>query len=160
VTAASEADSWIMDKDPGKNFGSDSILKVVAKNGENSRALLRFALPALPAGCQITGAELQLRNASAKPGRTIQVFQVAGAWTETGVTWANQPATAGPPATAPSASGTMRWNVTAQVQGMYGGANHGFLVRDAAEGSGDTEQQFHSREKGPDNPPQLVITYG
>lgn len=42
---------------------------------------------------------------------------------------------------------------------MYSGSNHGFLVRDASEGSGDAEQQFHSREKGTDRPPELVITF-
>mgnify|MGYP006216388347 CR=1 FL=1 len=39
------------------------------------------------------------------------------------------------------------------------GANHGFLIRDANENQ-DHEQQFHSREKGSDNPPRLVITFG
>jgi hypothetical protein len=61
-------------------------------------------------------------------------------------------------ATSPSASGTMMWSVTAQVRSMYSSGNYGFLIRDAAEGSGDTEQQFHSLEKAPDRPPQLVIT--
>jgi hypothetical protein len=42
---------------------------------------------------------------------------------------------------------------------MFGaGANHGFLIRDATEGAGGAEQQFHSREKGV-SAPQLVITF-
>jgi hypothetical protein len=40
---------------------------------------------------------------------------------------------------------------------MYAGPNHGFLIRDAAEGQ-DAEQQFHSREKG-ENAPQLVVRF-
>ena len=43
---------------------------------------------------------------------------------------------------------------------MYSGANHGFLIRDASENGGGFEQGFHSREKAPDNPPQLVVTFG
>jgi hypothetical protein len=39
------------------------------------------------------------------------------------------------------------------------GANNGFLIRDANEGGGGLDQAFHSREKGSDNPPQLVIQY-
>jgi hypothetical protein len=35
-----------------------------------------------------------------------------------------------------------------------------FLVRDANENGGGMEQGFHSREKGANNPPQLVITFG
>jgi hypothetical protein len=43
---------------------------------------------------------------------------------------------------------------------MYStGVNNGFLIRDSVEGR-DHEQQLHSREKAPDNPPQLVITFG
>ena len=40
---------------------------------------------------------------------------------------------------------------------LASGVNHGFLIRDAAEGQ-DAEQQFHSREKG-ESPPQLIVTY-
>lgn len=160
VTAAADADSWVAQKDPGKNFATDSILKVDAKNQEAARGLVRFALPPLPAGCRITGAELQLQNGSGRAGRTIHALPLAGPWTESAVTWRNQPATAGAPVAAPSASGTMRWTVTDQVRAMYDGLNHGFLVRDADERSSGREQQFHSREKGTDNPPRLVITYG
>jgi CSLREA domain-containing protein len=65
-------------------------------------------------------------------------------------------------ATAPSRSsaGYMEWTVTSQVQSMYSGSNHGFLIRDATESGGGNEQGFHSREKVPDNPPQLVVTFG
>jgi hypothetical protein len=58
-----------------------------------------------------------------------------------------------------SGNGYREWNVTTLVQTMYGGANNGFLIRDASEGGGGSEQQFHSREKG-ENMPQLVITFG
>lgn len=63
-------------------------------------------------------------------------------------------------ATTPSGTGWREWSVTAQVQAMYSGANNGFLIRDATEGGAGFEQQLHSREKAPDNPPQLVITFG
>jgi hypothetical protein len=78
------------------------------------------------------------------------------------VTWASQPATVGAAATTPSgnASGYREWTVTTQVQAMYApGANHGFLIRDAAENAGGFDQSFHSREKVGDNTPQLVITF-
>jgi hypothetical protein len=42
---------------------------------------------------------------------------------------------------------------------MYAGSNNGFLIRDATEGGGGFEQQFHSREKG-ENMPKLVFTFG
>jgi large repetitive protein len=53
----------------------------------------------------------------------------------------------------------VEWNVAAQMAGLYGN-NKGFLIRDANENGGGMEQGFNSREKGTDNPPQLVITFG
>jgi hypothetical protein len=43
---------------------------------------------------------------------------------------------------------------------MYTGGNNGFLVRDRMPGGSGVEQNFHSREKGTDNPPRLVISFG
>ena len=50
--------------------------------------------------------------------------------------------------------------MTSQVQAMYSSGNHGILVRGAIDGGGASLQKLHSREKEPDNPPQLVITIG
>jgi hypothetical protein len=38
-------------------------------------------------------------------------------------------------------------------------ANHGWTIRDAGA-NGQQPQDFHSREKGTDNPPRLVVTFG
>ena len=108
----------------------------------------------------VQSATLRLYAASARNGRTLQALRVNASWTENGVTWGSQPATTGTAVTTPSGTGYRQRNVTAQVQAMFdAGANHGFLIRDANENQ-DHEQQFHSREKAPDNPPQLVVTYG
>lgn len=159
VTVTADRDAWIEEKDPGKNYGTDAVLKVRAKAGEHSRALVRFALPAAPAGCVITGAELRMQNGSPATGRTIGVLRVNGAWTENGVTWANQPATTGTEVTAAAVGGRMTWNVTALVQAQATGTNHGFLIRDTST-TGEGEQGLHAREKAPDAPPQLVVTFG
>ena len=83
---------------------------------------------------------------------------MGGAWTESAVTWANQPATTGTPATTSSGNGWREWTVKGQVSAMLAaGGGHGFLVRDASENN-DHEQQFRSRENG-SNRPQLVITW-
>lgn len=136
------------------------MLKVDSKSGNNARALVRFALPTLPAGCSVTSATLKLYAGSHKTGRTLQALQVTSAWTEGNVRWNNQPGTGTQAATTASGSGWRQWSVAQQVGAMYSGANHGFLIRDAAENGGGHEQGFNSREKGSDNPPQLVITFG
>jgi hypothetical protein len=137
------------------------VLKVDSKSGANARTLVRFALPQVPAGCQVTGATLRLYSASYKEGRTLQAFHLGGSWTEGGVRWSSQPATTGAAATAASRSsaGHVEWNVLSQVQSMYSGANNGFLIRDVTESAGGFDQAFNSREKGADNPPELVITF-
>lgn len=160
-TYTSSADAWIDQNSSSNNFGSDSILKVQAKSSNNFRALVRFDLPATPPeGCVVQSATLRMYAASWKNGRTLQAFQIADSWSENGVTWSNQPATSGSAATTSSGKNWRQWNVTSQVQAMYSaGANHGFLLRDATESGGGSEQQFHGREKN-DKIPQLVITYG
>ena len=159
-TMTSVADSWIEQSSPSSNKGSDSILKVMSKSGNaNLRALVRFDLPTVPAGCVLDTARLRVYASSASGSqRTLQAFRLGGTWTEGGVTWANAPQTAGTAATTTSGTGYREWLVAAHVQAMYSsGSNNGFLIRDATEGQ-DAEQQFHAREKG-ENVPQLVLTF-
>jgi hypothetical protein len=159
-TMTAVADSWIEQSSASSNKGSDSILKVMSKSGNaNLRALVRFDLPAIPAGCVLDAATLRLYAASASSSqRTLQVFRLGGSWTEGGVTWSNAPATTGSAVTTLSGTGYRQWSVAALVQAMYSsGSNNGFLIKDATEGQ-DAEQQFHAREKGT-NVPQLVLTF-
>jgi hypothetical protein len=160
TVAHADADSWITEASPMTNFGIDSILKVRSQGTSNFRTLVRFSLPPLPDGCILVSAKLRLYSASSTTGRTLEAIQVGDPWTETDVRWDNQPTTMGPAATTTSGLGYRVWVVTDQVNAMYTGPNHGFLVRDAIEGGTGAEQSFHSREKTPDKPPQLVLTTG
>jgi large repetitive protein len=160
VTAAANIDSWIDQSSPSSNFGSDQILKVKRETGGKAmRALVRFTLPATPAGCTVTGATLRLWAASAATGQTLQALRLNGSWTESGVTWSNQPATTGAAATTTSVAGWNQWTVTSQVQAMYAGTNNGFLVRFAVETNPVAEMQIHARNKGSE-PPELRVTFG
>ena len=159
-TLSANADAWIDQGGPQANKGSDSILKVNTKGGSNMRALVRFLLPGLPAGCKVEAAALRLYAASAKDGRTIQAIRIDEPWSESAVTWATAPPTIGAAATTSSGStsGYREWSVAEQVEAMYDtGEHNGFLVRDANEDQ-DSEQQYHSREKG-SNLPELVLTF-
>jgi hypothetical protein len=160
ATAAAEADSWIDEHSPLDNKGDDSVLKIQSKApSENFRGLVRFALPSdAPAGCVVESATLRLYSSSSETDRTLQALQLASGWAENDVTWGNQPATTGPAALATSGFGYREWNVTSQVQAMYAGANHGFLIRDASEDGPGAEQQLFSREKG-ESPPELVVCF-
>ncbi len=160
-TATASADSWVDQGSPLTNYATDSSLRVRSKSNANARALVRFALPVLSANCTVTLAKLRLYSSSALTGRTLQALRVNAAWTESTVTWSAQPATTGAAATVASGTGWREWTVTSQAAAMYSGANNGFLIRDATEGAAaGPEQSLHAREKAPDNPPQLVLTFG
>ena len=160
MTASANIDSWIDQASPGNNFGSDQILKLKRETGSKAnRALVRFNLPAVPSGCTVTGATMRLFAASASTGRTMQALQIATTWTEGGVKWTGQPTTTGAAATTSSVSGWNQWTVTSQVQAMYSGSNHGFMVKFDVETNPVAEMQFHARNKGSQHP-ELRITFG
>jgi large repetitive protein len=159
-TLGANIDSWILQDSAAQNYGTDSVLKVDTKSNANARAVVRFNLPAVPAGCQITSAKLRLYASSYKTGRTLQALRLGAAWTESTIRWNNQPATTGTAVTTASGSGYREWTVTQHVLDMYTSANNGWLIRDQTENGGGLDQGFHSREKGSDNPPRLVITFG
>jgi large repetitive protein len=122
MTVDASADAWVLQTSPTSNYGDDSVMKADTKAEANARALVRFALPGAPDGCRVVDADLRLYASSSKPGRTLEVMRIAADWTEGTVTWANQPATAGPAAAAASGEGWRTWNVASQVQSMYAGA--------------------------------------
>jgi hypothetical protein len=160
ATATADADSWVAQNTPTATNGASPSLAVRSKASGNQRALVRFALPPVPAGCTVAAATLRLHAASATNGRTLRAIPLAAPWTEGTVSWSNQPTTTGTAATTASGTGWRQWTVTTQVKAMYTGANRGFLIRDASEGTGNAAQSFGSRESGGATAPQLVVTFG
>lgn len=158
VKARANADSWIGQNAPTTTHGTETTLKVRSKANQNARTLVRFTLPAIPDGCQITDATMSLNAATAISGRTLRAYAVAAPWTETAVTWNNRPGTTGVAATATSGTGWLQWTVTNQVKAMYTGANYGLLIRDNSESGSGYLQQFNSRENTT-NPPELIVTF-
>ena len=118
---------------------------------------MRFTrLPEALEGCVLQSATLRLYDAAPGEGRVLEAHRLASAWSESAVTSANQPATAGSASSVGSGdeAGYREWKVTGQVGD---GVEHGFLIRDSIEN--DTgEQAFHARDKG-ENPPQVVLRF-
>ncbi|MFD0598320.1 DNRLRE domain-containing protein [Catellatospora coxensis] len=158
ATRTADYDSWITTSWSTTNFGGDAILKVRSKASADARTLVHFALPSLPAGCKVASAKLRMYVSSAVGTRTLRAVRLAGAWTETGVTWRNQPTTTGTAATVPAVKGWVEWTVTSQVAGLYTDGNHGLQIRDATEGAAGYEQRLHSRENT--SKPTLTVTFG
>ncbi len=160
TTLTSTADASITQGGYGNtNFGTSSIFGTYSDDTSDTRGLVKFTLPSTPSGCTLGTATMRLYNNATNSGRTINVLQANASWTETGVTWNNQPATTGTAvgATTPSSAGWMTWGVTSIVSAQYSGTNHGFSIRDSNEGNNDEWLGFDPRELS--NDPELVLTW-
>jgi hypothetical protein len=158
VTAA--GDTFVRQDSATQNFGTTNALDIRSQLGNKRRVLVGFAIPPLGAGCSITAATLRAFLNTTNGSRTIGAYQVNSSWTEYGVTWNTQPTTTGSPVSATTgAAGTWTtWSVTSIVQAQVAGTNNGFLLRDAAEDTGNITNSYQSRENT--NDPELVLTVG
>jgi hypothetical protein len=171
-TLSAVADSYVNKVLAGSNFGTGTSLLISPDSTVTERALVRFDLascsPGIPPGAIIRSASLKLTVALLTTAtRTIELRGALASWTETGVTWTNQPAAAASAASSTSvpagtASGTVvTWSATSDVQSFITGAstNLGWRLADAAEGVvlGPT-LSLNAREAA-SGQPQLVVTY-
>ena len=167
VSFGAVADSYTK-SDAGKvndNFGSETQIKVKS-HGNNWRSLVRFDVSSIPGGSTMTSATLIL-CATKVPGatRTYEVHRATASWSESVITWNNQPSVAGVSNTAatPASPACMTWTVTSDVQAWVDGtANNGWRVNDSVESSATKyETKFRSREDAvvPTERPKLEVKY-
>lgn len=152
-----------------QNFGTANTVEVWAGNLQARRVLVKFTGPTEPASaCTVQSAVLKLW-VSTYPGqaRTYNAYRITADWTETAVTWTNQPSTdATAYATSVPASGSaayLEFNVVEIARDWYdddpAATNYGILVRDSNEGGVvPVKTIFEAREPGT-NPPQLVVAF-
>ena len=187
VTATAVVDATAQQASATTNFGATTSVTVSSGTAINQRIYLKFDLtacsPAIPASAIIRLATLRLYMTAVPAAcRTMDVFKVTAAWTETVITWNNQPfgATINNPATA-SRSGSFNVGTTAGCQNLAAGvyvvggtvttdvagfvsgasSNLGWMIRDDVEGSATTRTAtFSAKELGTiAQEPQLVVTY-
>jgi large repetitive protein len=187
VSTAVVVDATARQGSATSNFGAITTVTVSSGSSINQRIHLKFSLtscnPAIPASAIVRLATLRLYM-TAVPGacRTLDLFPVTAAWTETAITWNNQPfgTTINNP---PTASRTGSFSVGTpvgcqnQATGSYvtgatvtsdvasfvsgGSTNLGWMIRDDTEGSATTRTStFSAKELGTvAQEPQLVVTY-
>lgn len=152
------------------NFGNSTDLLVRSLAANDRRSYLRFDLAScsIPAAAEVETAVMSLYlSAAPSASRTYDAYRVTAAWTETGLTWSNQPS-ASATATSSVATGTtsgvtLSWNVLADVTAFVAGTatNDGWQIRDSVEDSlVSRASTLGSRERGTGSQrPKLVITY-
>ncbi len=187
VTATAVVDSTVQQVQATTNFGATPSVTVSSGTAINQRIYLKFDLtacrPAIPASAIVRLATVRLYvTALPTACRTLDLFKVTAAWTESVITWNNQPfgAAINNPATG-SRSGSFNVGTTAGCQNLAAGvyvvggtvtanvatfvsgasSNLGWMIRDDVEGSATTRTAtFSAKELGTvAQEPQLVVTY-
>ena len=186
--SASEKDSYVDENAPTTTNGSAATMNSQSRNNRNRRSYVSFDLttcaPSVPSSATVTGATLRLW-ATAIPAatcRTEDVFRVTSAWTQSAITWNNQPfgtainspasgtrtdsitVGSGAGCTIGSAAQYVPWNVTTNVANFVSGGttNFGWMIRDDAEGANGLgfADTFSTSDAGSiPQAPQLVVTY-
>jgi len=174
-------DSYVRVVQSSRNFGAETTLRL---STASEYALLQFDLASIPAGSQVTAAQLTLhqQNSTGGAGAKMSVHRVTRPWVEgtksgsgtaDGVTWSTTDgatawtATVGDRESVPLAtiaadteSGLKTWDVTALAAAWLSGAfsNQGMVVIPSA---GVNNLKFTSGDD-PDDPtlwPKLTVTY-
>jgi hypothetical protein len=186
-TTTDVADSSVRQVSPGTNFASSATNNVAGSPAANRRLYIRFDLaacsPGIPQTATIRLATLRMYvTATPTSCRTVDIFRVSSTWTETAITWTNQPfgtTRNNPPANAATdtypvgSTGGCANNaigafisgatVTADVAAIVAGLapNYGWMLRDDAEGGPATNTSTYSaKDLGTAaQAPQLVVTY-
>jgi hypothetical protein len=191
LTATTSASTAMVDADVRQanatsNFGTQTTMTIATGTSANRRAYLRFDLtkcsPLLPTTATVKLATIRLFVTTLPATcRTYDIFDATVAWTETAITWNNQPfgTTLNNPASATKTSSinvgpsgcqnatassyVSGWDVTVDVQNFVSGTqtNNGWMIRDDIENFATTTTSTFSTKDANTlaRGPQLVITY-
>jgi hypothetical protein len=185
ATTPAVADATVMQASATTNFGSATTSATSSGSSANQRAYVRFDLtscsPTIASSATIRLATLRLYLSGVPAAcRTLDVFRVTASWTESGLTWNNQPfgTTVNNPASGsrsaaiavgtPSgctyqAAGYVAASVTTDVAAFVAGSasNFGWMLRDDVESSATVRTStFSAKELATvGQVPELAITY-
>lgn len=176
IDITANKDSYVMQQDPNYNCGTETSFEVQSYYWVeydlhlNYRAFIGFDLSSIPPGSTINSATLKIyRNGTGNgvyaQGRTYWFERVTGSWTETGVTWNNQPGvttTNRVSKVSPLNNNDEWWNltVTGMVQDAFSGGAVSFRLKDNSEDftTDFAWHEFDARENA-SNKPTLTVDY-
>ena len=166
VVQPPSADSHVYQFSSGTNYGTATTMSVQARTAQCKRALVRFDVPSIPAGSTINSATLELYATAASGGAVLNVHRITSEWSETGVTYADQPSFASAADASIGSGGTAGWkvwDVASVVRDWAEGIspNYGLMVKFNVEtGLTAINITFATREHATENyRPILRINY-
>jgi hypothetical protein len=153
VTLSPTDDSYTAKGNPGATHGSEGSVNV--NSGTERRSFVKFTVAGIPQGATGVNATLKLFSQSGAPTTvSFPVSQVSSAWTESSLTWLNQPAL-GPTLSTKS--------------GLTNGAINAFDLANLVTGNGTyavaitsnntTQRYFSSKEASAAQRPQIVVSW-
>jgi hypothetical protein len=160
-TLRATADTTIDRSNRSANYGSATQLGVSAANNAQLYAFVRFnpSTCSFPSGYVLDSARLVLSVTTPPAGtRTFKLWRAGGSWSESTLTWNNQPAVGASVTSAtiaPSSSSTTFFVTDEAIAILGGTTNNGWQIRDSAtanDGAG------YSSDEG-SAPPTLVLDY-
>jgi type II secretory pathway pseudopilin PulG len=173
--AASGADTYIDDANPGTNWGAETRMRITNKSNSQKRGLLRFELAAIPPEALITSATLTLHLEGIGSGNVADIYlhRVTRDWSPSLANWNS--ATAVTSWTSPGGDidptviasavidplvlGATQWNITTLVGDWVAGNqdNHGLMLLGSA---GVNHADFSSSQHAtPALRPTLTVQY-
>ncbi len=163
------ADAYISQGDPITNYGTQGWL--ISYGNPWSlvyRTLMRFDLSSIPPGTPISAATVNLYMwDQAGTDFSVDIHKVLASWTETGVTWSNQPSFNATVEASLPYQGYTWWHftITALVQDWVNnpGSNYGMILRNNPEIPGDNGgrfAKFYSRDTTINRPYLLITAVG
>lgn len=167
TTFSAHKDSYTKKADPDANFGTETKVWVQRGSlvGDNPRygfAAVDYDLSAQAGFARIVEAVLELGNASTSSGFPLETYTLDGAWTETGITWNNQPTldTLLDDAVSDATASETRFEVTGAVADLLAAAGRvevGLRHAEEPQGTGVENVAWWGREGN--TAPRLVVIW-
>ena len=163
-------DAYIWSPSPDSQWGSDARLYAgLSAVNQIARSYVQFDLSSIPSTAVVTSANLGLYyfQTFASVAAPVGVYRVNSSWSESTITWNNQPTSAATTEYTRTVPGPVSnyfqyWYIDDLVQGWVDGsiANYGVVVRDTDETTTKACKGFYASEwlYGPRHP-KLVIRY-
>jgi PKD repeat protein len=146
------ADATAGEQNKNTNYGTNDTVRVRSQGGSSFRAFLKFDLGGLTGTLASAKLRLFVTDESTNGGN---VYPVSSAWTETGLTWNNQPSL---PGTSIASLGAVTAGTRKEVDlgTSVGGTG---LVSLALSGGSSNLAAFGSREDASGSRPELVLAF-
>ena len=170
--ATAGKDTFVYDGATGANYGTSTALSTQNRNPTlHRRSFIEFDLSAfpLPEGQVITHAYLELYQyyvyETNSPNTTLSVYRVTNSWSESTLTWSNQPGDAGTAYGSVTIDNThddswRSFDITDLVKKWYAGVtNCGMVIRTPTLGY-TKGAAFRSSDADANQRPKLIVSYG